>query len=267
MAIVFDCGCGQKLSCPDQFAGRQMKCPKCGTVLTAPSSPQAAPPAAPAAASPAPRNAPPQGPDAKVTCPFCAALISADAQKCQFCGQWIRPPAQGQAPPPQYQQPPPSQYGPPPAYYPPQQQVSPKSQSTTMLLGIIPMFCGIHGLDSFYLGKTGAGIGKLLTCGGFGIWTLIDNVFTGLGKRTDCNGLQLSRPAPVGTPVKSQAVAYLLAQFAGVFGLDRFYLGKIGTGILKLITCGGLGIWSMIDVVIVGGGGAKDSDGNSLVFP
>ncbi len=45
-------------------------------------------------------------------------------------------------------------------------------EPTTML--IISLFLGNIGVDRFMLGQTGAGVGKLLTCGGFGIWTIID---------------------------------------------------------------------------------------------
>ena len=43
----------------------------------------------------------------------------------------------------------------------------------------------------------------------------------------------------------------LMSIFFGGLGVDRFMIGKIGTGILKLITFGGLGIWYLIDVVLI----------------
>ncbi len=63
---------------------------------------------------------------------------------------------------------------------------------------------------------------------------------------------------------KSYVVAWLLAWFLGTFGVDRFYLGKIGTGILKLITLGGLGLWTLIDIIVLLFGGARDKDGYRL---
>lgn len=52
-------------------------------------------------------------------------------------------------------------------------------------------------------------------------------------------------------PQKSFLTTWLLSLLIGNLGADRFYLGKIGTGILKLITLGGLGIWSLVDLIII----------------
>lgn len=85
-------------------------------------------------------------------------------------------------------------------------------------------------------------------------------------------------PAPIAPPMpypvggapapsvgdKSFLVTWLLSLFLGVLGVDRFYLGKIGTGILKLVTFGGLGIWFLVDLVLVLVGAARDSGGRSL---
>ncbi len=50
---------------------------------------------------------------------------------------------------------------------------------------------------------------------------------------------------------KSYHVTLMLALIFGLFGFDRFYLGKIGTGILKLVTFGGLFVWWVIDVFLL----------------
>ena len=60
---------------------------------------------------------------------------------------------------------------------------------------------------------------------------------------------------------KSWLVALLLSIFVGVLGVDRFYLGKTGTGILKLITGGGFGIWWSIDLIIIATSNMEDSEG------
>ncbi|MGO4493354.1 TM2 domain-containing protein, partial [Arthrobacter sp. 2YAF22_2] len=49
---------------------------------------------------------------------------------------------------------------------------------------------------------------------------------------------------------KSFLTTWLLALLLGALGADRFYLGKVGTGILKLVTLGGFGIWALIDIIL-----------------
>lgn len=62
--------------------------------------------------------------------------------------------------------------------------------------------------------------------------------------------------------MKSKVVALILSIFLGELGIDRFYLGYIGTGILKLITYGGFGIWWLIDLIMIATGKLKPKDGS-----
>lgn len=55
--------------------------------------------------------------------------------------------------------------------------------------------------------------------------------------------------------------AFLLCFFLGVFGAHRFYVGKVGTGILQLVTLGGLGIWALVDFIMIIVGAFTDANG------
>lgn len=59
-------------------------------------------------------------------------------------------------------------------------------------------------------------------------------------------------------------VTVLISFFLGTLGIDRFYLGYTGLGILKLITLGGCGIWWLIDLILIAMGNLADSRGLPL---
>lgn len=64
--------------------------------------------------------------------------------------------------------------------------------------------------------------------------------------------------------LKSFVVAWILSLLLGILGVDRFYLGKVGTGLLKLFTWGGLGVWALIDLILILAGSMRDKAGRPL---
>jgi TM2 domain-containing membrane protein YozV len=58
--------------------------------------------------------------------------------------------------------------------------------------------------------------------------------------------------------------AILLCFFLGGLGIHRFYVGKIGTGFLQLFTLGGVGIWALIDFIMIVTGNFKDKQGLAI---
>ena len=65
---------------------------------------------------------------------------------------------------------------------------------------------------------------------------------------------------------KSRAIALVLGAVLGPFGAHRFYVGKIGTGLLQAVTFGGMGIWWLYDMVLVSFGAFTDSEGRRVKY-
>jgi len=64
---------------------------------------------------------------------------------------------------------------------------------------------------------------------------------------------------------KDWLTALLLAIFLGALGVHRFYTGHTAIGVVQLLTLGGCGIWTLIDIIMIATGKFKDVDGNVLV--
>ncbi len=58
----------------------------------------------------------------------------------------------------------------------------------------------------------------------------------------------------------------LLSVFLGYLGIHRFFTGKIGTGLLMLLTAGGCGIWYIIDIIMIATENYSDDDNNKMLM-
>ena len=63
---------------------------------------------------------------------------------------------------------------------------------------------------------------------------------------------------------KDWMITLILAILVGGLGIDRFYSGSILLGVLKLVTFGGLGLWWLIDLIMLVTGSYKDGNGNPI---
>ena len=127
------------------------------------------------------------------------------------------------------------------------------------ILILLSSILGSLGVDRFYRGQIGLGILKLLTAGGCGIWALVDSIIAMVGAvPRDSDGKWIIdgktrdklRAGVSNFSRKDKGVLILLSTLLGIFGVDRFYRGQIGLGIVKLLTVGGFGIWVIIDSII-----------------
>jgi TM2 domain-containing membrane protein YozV len=83
-------------------------------------------------------------------------------------------------------------------------------------------------------------------------------------RRADEENWRPARDVPDLYSNKEWLVAVLLAVFLGGLGVDRMYVGQIGIGVAKLITCGGLGIWAFVDLILFALNRIPDEQGRPL---
>ncbi len=168
------------------------------------------------------------------------------------------------------------------------------SPFTMQTVGLLAVFVGWLGVHRFYVGRMRSGalqtlLGTLsVLSGGVPVfwvpllmWVILDVVWIITREFRDNNGRRIARlnsedrrayngaqihhaPGKVRdatTSRCSRAIALILTLLLGFAGAHRFYVGRTGTALAMLFTLGGLGIWWLIDIVIVASGQLKDNEG------
>ena len=83
---------------------------------------------------------------------------------------------------------------------------------------------------------------------------------------TACPGCgAVQSPTVASATEKKILTALLLCFFFGWLGVHRFYVHKVGTGVIQMLTFGGFGIWMLIDFIMIVMGEFKDKEGNKLI--
>ncbi|MFO1512801.1 MAG: TM2 domain-containing protein [Verrucomicrobiota bacterium] len=113
------------------------------------------------------------------------------------------------------------------------------SETHSKVIGYVLWLVGFTGAHRFYYGRQITGIIWLFTGGLLLIGWIVD-LFLIPSMNRSADRRYVSGP-------NDYSVAWLLLAFLGAFGLHRFYLGKWGTGLLYLLTCGLLGIGVIYD--------------------
>ena len=168
------------------------------------------------------------------------------------------------------------------------------SPFTMQTVGLLALFVGWLGVHRFYVGRMRSGamqtaLGTLsILSGGVPLvlvpllmWVILDVVWIITREFRDDHGRRIARlnsedrrvydgarahHAPgkardATTSRCSRAIALILTLLLGFVGAHRFYVGRTGTAFAMLFTLGGVGIWWLIDIVIVASGQLKDNEG------
>lgn len=125
-------------------------------------------------------------------------------------------------------------------------QARPPENNTHLIsIGYVLWLFGFTGSHRFYYGKQITGIIWFFTLGLLGIGWLIDLfLIPGMDRKADLR-YQAGRI--------NYTVAWILLTFLGAFGVHRFYMGKIVTGVIYLVSGGLLGLGLLYDFLTLNG--------------